>query len=433
MRSALSAFPFLPLALSVLGFSASSGLEDALANFGEYHIAKYDRDGAVKMRDVISIVRPKAATPERNALYRYMRRGTVDAELLPKLAAKAAFLQRKEFDAEARELMACADATWEVAISHFGRKAAVWNALTLPFMAGMRNLRNLLQVGADEALERMIAMLRNPEQVRRSRQLPFRFYSAYHVVESLHDVDAVKKTRVMDALLEALASSVANLPRLAGTTFVTMDNSASMSSTISAKSTVRRVDVCNLLGAIAHTMCDQAIASVFGEEHAVVPLMRQDSILTNMAKLAGTDVGCSTNAYLAIRHLRETKTRVDRIVLLSDMQCYDGAAQNYDSSLSDELRKYRSSVNPDVFLYSVDLAGYGTSQFPEGERRVAALAGWSERMLEFIPLFEADATQAVERILAWKPRSMQPVLVAESAPAAEADDAGEAEGSAGDE
>jgi hypothetical protein len=56
-----------------------------------------------------------------------------------------------------------------------------------------------------------------------------------------------------------------------------------------------------------------------------------------------------------------------------------------------------------VYLYSVDLAGYGTSQFPTDERRVALLAGWSERFLEFIPLFEQDETQAIERIARWTP------------------------------
>lgn len=414
--------------------SLSRGLEDALDRFSEYHIAKYDRDGAVKMRDVISILRPKAKTPERNALYRFMRRGEVNAELLPKLAAKASLLQKKELDAEALELMARANVTWEVATSHFGRKPEVWNALTLPFMAGLRNVRNLLQLGAAEALEQVIGMLRDPDHVRRSRQLPFRFYSAYRVVESLHDVDATMRSRVTEAILEALTSSVANLPRLGGTTFITNDNSGSMScGTISERSTVRRVDVCNLLGSIAHSMCDRSIVSVFGDEHAVVPLMRQDSILTNMAKLAGTDVGHSTNAYLAIRHLRETKTRVDRIILLSDMQCYDNGGDG-EYSLAEELRKYKSSVNPDVYLYSVDLAGYGTAQFPKDERHVAMLAGWSERMFEFIPLFEEDGTQAVERILAWRPRSTQPVPATESASAVQPDDAGEADdASAGDE
>lgn len=391
----------------------AKGLADALRRFDEYQFAKYDRDGSVKLRDVLRIVRPKPTTPTQAALYRYLVRGDIDAELLPKLAAKAALLRKEAFDAEARDLAAKAHATWEVLTSKFGRGAEVWNALQLPFMAGIKNLANLMRNGADEALDRVIAMLKDPNHVRRSKQLPFRFLSAYRAIDPAEadaygfretsDGDAriaghPRRAAVLEAVVSALESSVANLPHLGGVTFVTADNSASMTTQISERSTVRHIDIANLLAAIAHHMSDSAICSVFGETHRVVPVIRKDSIVTNMRRLAGTDVGHSTNAWLAIRHLRETKTRVDRIILLSDMQCYGG-------SLAEELRKYRSAVNPGVYVYSVDLAGNGTSQFPEDEKRVALLAGWSERFLEFVPLFEADGTQAIDRIARWAPNS----------------------------
>ncbi|MBI4434806.1 TROVE domain-containing protein [Candidatus Uhrbacteria bacterium] len=402
----------------------ATGLADALRRFDEYQFAKYDRDGSVKLRDVLRIVRPKPTTPTQAALYRYLVRGDIDAQLLPKLAAKAALLRKEAFDAEARDLAAQAHATWEVLTSKFGTKAEVWNALHLPFMAGLRNLANLMRNGADEALDRVIAMLRDPNHVRRSKQLPFRFLSAYRMLDPFVDscgfgraecderiADHPRRAAVLEAVASALESSVANLPHLTGRTFVTMDNSGSMRQPLSERSQVQYVDVCNLLGAIAHAMCDEAICSVFGESHAVVPVVRKDSILTNMRRLAETYVGLATNAWLAVRHLRETKTRVDRIILFSDMQCYDSAQAPHmrrhesvaDQSLAEELRKYRSSVNPEVFMYSVDLAGNGTAQFPTDERRVALLAGWSERFLEFIPLFEQDGAQAIDRIARWTP------------------------------
>jgi hypothetical protein len=399
------------------------GLSDALRRFDEYQFAKYDREGSVKLRDALRIVRPKPTTPAQSALYRYLVRGDVDAELLPKLAAKAALLRKEAFDAEARDLAAKAHATWEVLVSRFGSKAEVWNALQLPFMAGLRNLANLMRNGADEALDRVIAMLRSPDHVRRSKQLPFRFLSAYTAVDPFtadsydwrmpRELDEritrhPRRAAVLEAVLSALESSVANLPHLGGVTFVTADNSASMTQPISERSTVRHIDIANLLAAIAHHMSDEAIVSVFGDSHRVVPVVRKDSIVTNMRRLAGTNVGHSTNAWLAVKHLRETRTRVDRIILFSDMQCYDsrcagGDRWSHGSSLAEELRKYRSSVNPEVVLYSVDLAGYGTAQFPGDEQRVALIAGWSERFLEFVPLFEADGTQAIERIARWTP------------------------------
>lgn len=406
--------------------SLTRGLQDALGQFDEYQFAKYDREGSVTLRDALRILRPVPSSEAQSALFRYLVKGEIAAEHLPKLAAKAALLRKERLDAEVLELADAAHVTHEVLTSKFGSTQEVWDALThLPFMAGLRNLSNIMRTGADTALTRVLSMLRNPEHVRRSRQLPFRFFSAYRAIESgmrfsrranslvedrgiLHHP---RRAEVLEAIVTALESSLVNLPRLPGRTFITSDNSMSMDATLSERSTVQMKDVANLLAAISQTLCDEAITSVFGDSHAVVPIIRKDSVLTNMARLRGTNVGFSTNAYLAIRHLRETRIRVDRVILLSDMQCYDssGRGSSYwggysDGSLAEELRKYRSSVNPGVFMHSVDLAGHGTSQFPPDERRVALLGGWSERLLEFLPLAEADGAQAVDRISSWEPR-----------------------------
>ncbi|MFA5185999.1 MAG: TROVE domain-containing protein [Patescibacteria group bacterium] len=406
--------------------SLTRGLQDALGQFDEYQFAKYDRDGSVTLRDALRILRPTPASEVQSSLFRYLVKGTVDAAHLPKLAAKAALLRKETLDAEALELADAAHVTHEVLTSKFGSSAETWNAIRfLPFMAGLRNLSNIMRTGASQALDRVVTMLRTPEHVRRSRQLPFRFYSAYRAIESGMRYDRRAETmvedrgilshprraEVLEALVSALESSLVNLPRLPGRTFITSDNSGSMDGTLSEKSTVARRDVASLLAAMSHTLCDEAICSVFGERHAVVPVIRKDSIFTNMAKFRNTDVGHSTNAFLALRYLRENRVRVDRIVLFSDEQCYDSTGRSSrfwggysEGSLAEELRKYRSSVNPNVFLHSVDLAGYGTSQFPQDERRVALLAGWSERLIEFLPLYEADGTQAVDRISSWEPR-----------------------------
>ena len=51
-------------------------------------------------------------------------------------------------------------------------------------------------------------------------------------------------------------------------------------------------------------------------------------------------------------------------------------------------RRYRKEVNPKAVLYSVDLAGYGTLQFPQGDQGVVQLAGWSDRVLDLISAYE---------------------------------------------
>ncbi|MET9731017.1 TROVE domain-containing protein [Streptomyces sp. NPDC006458] len=60
--------------------------------------------------------------------------------------------------------------------------AAAWEAIirSMGLMALTRNLRNFDEAGvSDEAAEQVAARLADPEEVRRSRQFPYRFLSAY--------------------------------------------------------------------------------------------------------------------------------------------------------------------------------------------------------------------------------------------------------------
>lgn len=86
--------------------------------------------------------------------------------------------------------------TWEVELSVLGqqkyesvalKKQAVkakWEELImsnkLGYMAVLRNMRNILEAGvSNEALNKMCSYISNANAVANSRQLPFRFLSAY--------------------------------------------------------------------------------------------------------------------------------------------------------------------------------------------------------------------------------------------------------------
>ena len=84
----------------------------------------------------------------------------------------------------------------------------------------------------------------------------------------------------------------------------------------------------------------------------------------------------------------------DRVILLSDMQCYDNAWYS-NKSVVEYATKYRSTINPNLIVYSVDLAGYGTTQLPPDDPRLAKIAGWSDRIFKFIPMFESDKKTAI--------------------------------------
>ncbi|KAK7159508.1 hypothetical protein R3I94_005751 [Phoxinus phoxinus] len=80
--------------------------------------------------------------------------------------------------------------TWERKLSQEGNKAATWEKLidgkSLPFMAMLRNLRNMISTGISEKHHSIILnRLTSKNAVIKSRQFPFRFLSAYKVVLEL--------------------------------------------------------------------------------------------------------------------------------------------------------------------------------------------------------------------------------------------------------
>ena len=86
-----------------------------------------------------------------------------------------------------KRLQLDAPMTWEVLLSQQGNTAQVWQELIdqnrLPFLAMIRNLRNLLCVGISPAHHiKLIAMLLDSHRVVASKILPAQFLAAYDAV-----------------------------------------------------------------------------------------------------------------------------------------------------------------------------------------------------------------------------------------------------------
>ncbi|XP_075925797.1 telomerase protein component 1 [Petromyzon marinus] len=80
--------------------------------------------------------------------------------------------------------------TWETQVSLRGNRAEVWEELIdhkkLPFMAMLRNLSNLICAGISPAHHAVVLRtLTSKDSVVRSKQFPFRFFSAYEVLSEL--------------------------------------------------------------------------------------------------------------------------------------------------------------------------------------------------------------------------------------------------------
>ncbi|MHC4748442.1 MAG: TROVE domain-containing protein [Planctomycetota bacterium] len=353
--------------------SLKKGLQDASHNFDRYQYGKYNRPGQVSLRDFLRIIHPKPVNEEESQTFKMI----LDDNLpTPK--------------------------TWETVISTKGSNKEAWASVfpRMGYMATLRNLRNFLKVGLD--VDPVVKRLTDPERVARSKQFPFRFYSAMKVLHNLSDGDQFDRNKLINAVVQAIDLSTSNVPRWTGRTFIMCDNSWSMR-TRSLVSHGRRVttikpyEIANILGAIAFRINPESLIGSFAEIWRELPLNPADTILTNAQYLINNQVGSSTYAYRGIRWLRENKLSVDRILVISDEQCYDEGLASINS-LAGELERYKREVNRHVYTYSIDLCGYGTLQFPESQTRVCNLAGWSEKVFEFIKLYEETGKGLVDVI-----------------------------------
>ncbi|XP_049888722.1 telomerase protein component 1 isoform X1 [Epinephelus moara] len=107
--------------------------------------------------------------------------------------------------------------TWERLLSLEGNKAATWEKLidnkSLPFMAMLRNLRNMITKGISEAHhKKILSRLTNKKAVIQSRQFPFRFLAAYKVIMELNDLASASE-QALPPVKEILKDILNKIPK----------------------------------------------------------------------------------------------------------------------------------------------------------------------------------------------------------------------------
>jgi len=326
------------------------GLEDVFCTFDEYTLAKYKGEGhTVKMRDILCLCRPKPANNEQSELWKRLLEGKLETPI-----------------------------TWETQLSAKGNKKETWEALIdsgkVGYMATLRNLRNIISANPAN-VEKVYTFLEDPQAVRRSKQLPFRFLSAYKSVSD------IASSRVLNCLESAVDASIDNLPRIPGTTVIAVDVSGSMSDKISANSEVFCSEIGMMLGLIANRICEDSILYVFNNAITKINPSGRYGVLYACTKEARASGG--TDMALPFEKMITDGIKADRVIIISDNQCNANFWNKPVQAFADEYRR-KSSNN--IWVHAVDLQGYGTQQF-HGEK-TNVIAGWSEKVLDFIRLAE---------------------------------------------
>jgi 60 kDa SS-A/Ro ribonucleoprotein len=379
-----------------------NGLSDAMSKMGEKALIKYEGTGWPSWKDAIFMVTHRKGYPFSKELSEYLMFDKTDAEKTPIAHARKALGQCKSFCKKAQKLAIDSGVNWEVLLSQFGSNAAdkkaLWSFLVeedlLGYMALMRNLRNIATADVEEDIMRKAAAkLSDPKEVANSKQLPFRYVAALNATRE-GVVDARKLSIINNALEEATEISAANIPEIPGTTVVFADNSGSMGSHVSEKSKITCAAAANILAGIMAKRSTDARICAFATDVGEVSWTKRTRVLEFVDKVTHTNTnGCSTDTYKCANWLVKNKLTPDRVIILSDMQCWDSGTGrssiygNSERSFCDAWAKFKKGSQR-TWLHCVNLAGSGDSMNDSKADRVNLVSGFSERIVKM--LLEAE-------------------------------------------
>lgn len=259
-----------------LSAQVKKGLARAFQKFDEYHLAKYDRSGPIRLRDVLFLCHAKPRDAEQAALWKRL----------------------------IEEQLAIPD-TWEVALSSGENKRDAWERLLrerrLGALALLRNLRNMKEADVDEAL--VLAAL---EAADTSRVLPFRFLAAARHVPQWEE-----------PIERATLSALAGQEKLPGRTVLLVDVSGSMTSPLSHRSEMLRTDAAYGLAVLLREICRKVSVYTFSNELAEVPPRR------GFALRDALDASQSHSGTYLGKALGAIREKYDRIIVITDEQAHD--------------------------------------------------------------------------------------------------------------
>jgi 60 kDa SS-A/Ro ribonucleoprotein len=262
-----------------LANSIKRGLADAFPKFNAYQLAKYNRDGAIKLKDVLFLSHPKPKDAEQKAVWEKLIAGTLEAP-----------------------------DTWEVAISATkgAGKQEEWTRLLkenrLGGMALIRNLRNMMEAGVEEKVIRTALKEMNAEKI-----LPFRFLAAVN-----------HAPRFAAELEAAMLKNLEGQEKLPGHTIVLVDISGSMDYVLSAKSEMKRIGAALGLAIFAREICETVSIWSFSDRMFEIPAYRGLGLanaIRNSQPHGGTELGRAVAEASKMPH--------DRLIVITDEQSSD--------------------------------------------------------------------------------------------------------------
>ena len=312
-----------------LSAGVKRGLARAFTKFDAYQLAKYDRESAVKLRDVLFLCHAKPKDEAQAALWKKLVENTLESPDTWEVALSAGKDKRENFERLLRE----------------GK---------LGGMAVLRNLRLMLASGVDPKLIRE----RLDKDV--ARALPFRFVTA-----------ARHAPKLEDALEKAMLKGIAAFEQLAGSTGLVVDVSGSMNYKLSKKGETTRMDAAAGLAILLREKAEEFSIATFSDACVELPPRRGFALRD---AIVGSQAHSGTYLKRALSQLHEKAEwrELNRLIVITDEQSHDGILRAWTP------RAYAVNVAP--YKHGISYGNGWTH-----------LDGWSERIVDYIVAVEAEA------------------------------------------
>jgi 60 kDa SS-A/Ro ribonucleoprotein len=365
-----------------LSNAIKKGFKEALEAADEYELAKYQaKNKEVSLVDIINLVHPKPSEKMKDVFAKLMKGelkqfNTVEdknTKTGQEVAAKvkAGAITKEEAEEELKEAKG----------ENFAELIATKK---IGYLALLRNIRNILKTDAQsEVVKNACGLLTDEKLIKQSLVFPHQIDLALEIIVGEFGNEA---RPFVKALNEAYELAIPNLVELFqnGRTAVVFDSSGSMSTPIClASKKAGSESAISKAALIAATLAKGINADVFhyADDCVEIKFNALDTVNTLKKQFLSKQgsVGYGTNFSSIIDTLG---TNYDRVFVISDMQGKDRL----------DNVKWKN-----IHIYSVDIAGYGTTMFKPGSK-VYQIFGYSADIYELIKKVEIDPKALIKEI-----------------------------------
>ena len=376
-----------------LSNAMKKGFKSVLESLDSYSLLKYKS----KLIDIINLVHPSPRLSTAKIEYNGEQVSTIDAIMkgynvsantwevnqgeAGQIVAKAV-KEGKLDDQEAKQVLTQA-------------KADNWKELLdtnkLGILAALRNLRNILiNNPSQDTINKLCNLVSNPTLIREGKIFPYQLDVANEIM--LSEFSTSYSRQISQALAKGYELAIPNLKELLpGNNVVFLDQSGSMTWEIKLPGSKNgsRTSCISKAALIAATIAKATNADIicFGSTARYVQYNPNLDVFSLAKQLSSSNMG-GTDLSTAWKLTQQSNRKYTRTFILSDNECNRG--NTYSSYMS-----YVKNVGH-PYVYSVDLAGYGTNCIA-GEK-VRYYYGYGFAMFDDIAKSEFNASYHLDQV-----------------------------------